>query len=368
MKFICDKSTLFKEISTAHEIIVSKNTISILANIYLEAENDCLIIRSSDIKINFTTKVPVSVLEKGSITVKSDTFLHILGSIPEGEIEFETSDIKMTIKPAFKKLKFNLRTLSAEQYPPFPAAEDVNFFELSAADFKDMINQTVFSVSDDETRYFMNGVYFEKAGDKFISVATDGRRMAYFEKEADSSLQDIKGVIIPVKILNTVVKRIGEEGNVSIGINDKYIFINFGSYSFAGVLIEGQFPNYRKVIPENQKYECKVDRIEVLDAVKRISLLVEKKAKRIFFKIADNTIQIYTDEGDEGDANEELSCEYSGTSEVLIPLNYTHIEEPFAVMHTKKVNISFTEAGKALTIKPEDEPNLFHVVMPMQSE
>jgi DNA polymerase-3 subunit beta len=157
MKFICERSVLLKEITIAQEIILSKNAISILSNIYLEAHEDTLIVKSTDIKVNFETKVPVTVVEDGATTVFGDKFLGILNRIPDGDMEFEQKDSKILIKPAKKKIEFQLKCIASDKFPEFPKVDDDNSFELPVKDFKEMVNQTIFAVSDDEIRYFMNG-------------------------------------------------------------------------------------------------------------------------------------------------------------------------------------------------------------------
>jgi DNA polymerase-3 subunit beta len=365
MKFTCEKTVLLKEIAMAQEIISSKNAISILSNIYLEAENDSLIIKATDIKINFETKVPVTVLEKGAATVFGDKFLGILNSIPDGELEFDQSEAKIVIRPSLKKMKFQLKSTASDKFPEFPAAGGAVFFELPVKDFKDMISQTVFAVSDDETRYFMNGVFFEKRDEKLIMVATDGRRLAYIEKEVGSGIQDFSGIIVPPKILNIITKRAGDEGLVAISITDRIIFIKFGSYQLSSVLIEGQFPNYQRVIPEKQEYSFSVGRFETLDALKRVSLLVEQKSRRVYLGVSPGKMSISSEESDIGSAEEEIPCKYDG-DEVAIALNYRYIEEPLRAMSEDEFCVYFSEPNKVITIKPSPERDYFHILMPMQ--
>jgi DNA polymerase-3 subunit beta len=365
MKFVCDKNTVIKEVIIAYEIISSRQVLSVLSNIYLEAVNDSLIIKASDANVFFNTKVPISVKEEGKTMVKADTFLGILNSIPDGEIEFDNTDIKMVIRPGFKKVKFFLNTIHTDQFPEFEASAGAVNFEMSLIDFKSMIKQTIFSVSDDQTRYFMNGVFFEKSDNKFIMVATDGRRMAYAEKSIDGSIDDFEGIIIPDKILNLILKHSSDEGNILISIKDNMIFVSFGSFHFSSKLIEGQFPNYRRVIPENLLYKFVVDRKEILDAFKRVVLLIEKKNKRLFFKLSKNSLSIVTDDTDTGMAEEDVACEYDG-EDVTMAFNYEYIEDPFRIMLEDNVCFCFSDANKAVTVKPVPEGYFFHVLMPMQ--
>ena len=364
MRFICERNILLKEISIAQEIIASKNIISILSNIYLEAENDSLIIKATDMKVNFETKVPVTVLESGPATVFGEKFLGILGSVPEGEMEFEYNDNRVRIKTSVKKANFQLKSIASDKYPEFPVSS-AEYFEIPIKHFKEMVNQTIFAVSDDETRYFMNGVYFEKSEGKIVMVATDGRRLAYTEKE-ENNIIDFPGVIIPPKILNIINKRSGDEGLIAVSVTDKTVFFRFGSYNLTSVLLDGQFPNYRKVIPEEQTNSFFVNRVEMLEALRRVSILVEQKSHRIYFGLKPGIIEIFSEEGEIGEAREEIPCKYDG-EEVTLALNYRYIEEPFKVINGDEICIHFTGPSKAITIMPVPKTDFFHIVMPMQS-
>jgi DNA polymerase-3 subunit beta len=304
-------------------------------------------------------------VEEGATTVLGDKFLGILNSIPEGELEFDQNDVKIVIKPANKKIKFQLKSIASDKFPEFPAPKNDTFFDMPIKDFKEMILQTVFAVSDDETRYFMNGVFFEKQEDTLVMVGTDGRRLAFISTEAGMGIQDFAGIIIPPKILTILLKRAGDEGFAAISITDKTIFIKFGSYQLSSVLIEGQFPNYRRVIPESQNHSFSIDRLEMLDALKRVSLLVEQKSRRVYLGLGPGVISISSEESEIGDAKEEIPAKYDG-EEVSIALNYRYIEEPLKVMSEDAVSIFFSEANRAITIKPSPEKNYFHIIMPMQ--
>ena len=371
MRFICERTILLKEINIAQEIIASKSVISILSNIYLEAGDDELIIKATDLKVHFETKIPVTVKEKGTTTVFGDKFLGILNSIPDGELEFEKKESVVIVKPLAKRITFKLRCIASEKYPEFPAFNKEKYFELPVKSFKEMIYQTVFAVSDDETRYYMNGVFFRKEGNLILMVSTDGRRLAYAEKNVDIKTDDFSGIIIPPKVLSILMKRAGEEGMIGVSITDKTIFIQFGFYKLSSILIEGQFPNYQRVIPENQEHSFTLNRLETLEALRRVSLLVEQKSHRVYLNLISGVLIIsssredHGDEGDIGNAREEIPCKYDG-EEVSIALNYRYIEEPFKIMTEDEISVHFTEAGRAITIKPLPEKDFFHIVMPMQ--
>ena len=367
MKFVCEKSALQREIAFAQEIISSKSSMSVISNVYLEAQDGSLLIRATDIKIGFETRMPVDIQEPGSLTVFCDKLTGILASIPEGTIEIEQKDTKVIIKPSFKKAQFSLKTIASEQFPQLPDIDDNKYFSIPLSEFRYMIGQTVFAVSDDETRYFMNGVFLERVQDGLVMVATDGRRLAYIKRDIVDGVPEFKGIIIPPKILSVVLHRASDEGLVQLAVSEKNLFVKFGQYRLSTVLIEGQFPNYQKVIPESQQYLATVKRQDVVDALKRVSIFVEQKSRRTFFALTQDKMVISSEEQEIGTAREEIPCFYDGP-EAIIAINYKYIDDPLRAIDSENVRIKFTDTGRAITVSPEPESGYFHILMPMQVE
>ncbi|MBQ0052647.1 MAG: DNA polymerase III subunit beta [Treponema sp.] len=361
---------MISEISIAQEIISTKNALSVLSNVLLIAEGNTLTIKATDIKVNFQTKIPVEIQEEGSTTVLCDKFMGILSALPEGEIEFAIQDkdnlVSAVIRHTVKKIKFQLNCTSQDKFPEIAIAEKVSFFEVPAKELKQMISQTSFAVSEDETRYFMNGVFFEKKEDKLVLVATDGRRLAYCEKPVLAGVAEFPSAIVHPKILNIVAKHASDEGNIEVAIVDKMIFFNFGNYEFSATLIDGQFPNYQRVIPETQSNKFSVLKSEFVSALKRISIMLDKTG-RITLTMAPGVLTINSKSNDLGDAKEEIPCQYAG-EEVSISMNYKHIDSPLKVMESEYITFEFTEILKAVTLRPEPAQDYFHVVMPMSVE
>jgi DNA polymerase-3 subunit beta len=156
------------------------------------------------------------------------------------------------------------------------------------------------------------------------------------------------------------------EGNISLCFTDKNVFAKFGNHRISSTLIDGQFPNYQRVIPKEQEKKLLVQR-ELLDnALKRVSVLVEQKSRRIFLKIQPNVLTVTSEESEIGMAQEEIPCEYSGPEEA-IALNYLYLMEPLREIESENVCIEFTETSKAITLKSEPEKDYLHVIMPMQT-
>lgn len=363
MKFTFDRDAMMKEIAIAQEIITNKSPISILSNILLIAKDGELTIKASDTTVNFITHIPVDITEEGSTTIYCDKFMSILSSSPSGEIEFDHQDIKVTIRTLTKKYKAQLKSIASEKFAEIPEAKDVPFFEVPSKDLKEMISQTIFAVSEDPNRFFMTGVYFTKKDDKIVMVSTDARRLSYCEKEIGNGI-DFESAIVPTKILRCILKNNSDEGNVSLGIVDKMIFARFANYEFSSKLIDGQYPNYQRVIPEKQLYSFQVNKDDLESALRRIEIMIDKKVGRIVFKLNPGVLNIISPESEIGEADEEIPCRYDG-EEIAIAMNDKYISEPLKVINSENVVFEFTETMKAVTLRPEPAGDYFHIIMPM---
>lgn len=373
MKFTFDRDAMIGEVAIAQEIISTKNAGSILSNVFLSAAGNTLTIKATDVKVSFLASVPVQVQEEGSTTVYCDKFMGILSALPAGEVEFvQQADDGgqpqgVVIRPVGKKIKFEMRTMSEEKFPEVAVSEDAPYFEVGAKEIKEMIAQTIFAVSSDETRYFMNGVYFEKKGDRLNMVATDGRRMGFSSKEILAGVPDFPSAIIHPKVLGIVLKHCPDEGNICMAIVDKMVFFKFASYRFGAALIDGQFPAYERVIPASQAHSFTVSKDELVSAMKRVALMVDKKAGRIYFNIEPGLLRITSRQSDLGSADEEIASSYEGESSV-IAMNYRYIDEPLRVIGADRIAFEFSEEMKAVTMRPEPASHYFHIIMPMQKE
>ena len=373
MKFTFNRDAMIKEISIAQEIITNKSPVSILSNILIIAENSSLTIKATDSTVKFSTVIPVDIQEEGRTTIFCDKFMSILSSLPSGEIEFIQEDIGVTIKPIAKRVKFQLKSQASEKFPEVGSSENVPFFEIPSKDFKEMISETIFAVSNDVNRYFMTGVYFVKNGDTLTMVATDGRRLSC-DNKTGFSVPDFQPAIIPTKILSCVLKNAPDEGNIQLAVVDKSVFVKFANLEFSSVLIDGQFPNYQKVIPENLSMSFMVNKADLDAALKRTTIMVDKKVSKIIFKISSGVLKLISPESDIGTADEEIPCRYDG-QDISMILNFTYVIEPLKVIDSENVVFDFNinessgdgEANitKAVVMRSEAAGDYIHVIMPM---
>jgi len=368
MKFICNKNTLLTELLIAHDTISAKSTISILSNVLLKAEKDTLFINAKDMKVSFKSKIPVKIEIPGRTAIFCARLLNILKSLPDGDIYFDLNEnYNLSIIPSSNRIHFNLKCIPPEKYPEQQDIEEEHFFEFPQRDFVDMISKSLFAISDDETRFFLNGVYLEKNDDKIFMVATDGRRLSLIKKDISSNIKNINGIIIPPKILQIVKKNSIGEGNLNIAITDKSIFIKLKNNLFSSSLIKGKFPDYQQIIPESNEYRLIISKKALQESLKRVSILVENKSRRIYLNIKANNLIVSSEESEIGKAQEEIDCNYDGPDSNLI-LNFLYLLEPIREIDEDNIVIEFTDTKKAIILKPLDNNDYFNIVMPLQIE
>jgi len=198
-------------------------------------------------------------------------------------------------------------------------------------------------------------------------VATDGRRLSLIKKDISSNIKNINGIIIPPKILQIVKKNSIGEGNLNIAITDKSIFIKLKNNLFSSSLIKGKFPDYQQIIPESNEYRLIISKKALQESLKRVSILVENKSRRIYLNIKANNLIVSSEESEIGKAQEEIDCNYDGPDSNLI-LNFLYLLEPIREIDEDNIVIEFTDTKKAIILKPLDNNDYFNIVMPLQIE
>lgn len=367
MKFSFNRNALINEISIAQETMSGKGSGGATANVTLVAESNLLTIRAGDSTNDFVAKIPVETEDGGTAVLNCSKLFSLLSLLPEGDIDFEVQQKDSlsvaVIKHSAKKIRYSI-WLSSEQ----PSEGDfggTDFFRIPAKVFKDMVQHTAFSVSTDEVKMFMNGVFFEKDGGSLNMVATDSKRLAYDSREVLSEANDFASVIVHPKMLNIVAKHASDEGDIEISVTDRTMAFRFSNYILSTRLIDGQFPNYRRVIPERQANYFVADKAEFQTAMKRISVMNDIKFGRILLDITPGVLSIHSESSD-GDAREEIPCQYAG-EDVTIAVRINHIDEALkSFRQSESFRFEFTETTRAITVRPEPADSFFDIVMPMQ--
>lgn len=364
MKFTCQKDIILKEISDASDFTSQRNTIVTLGSVFLSLDGNSLTVKTTDQKMGYISEITVDGTENGRTTVVCDKFLDIIKNLPDSEIQFEQKDDKISIKPVGTSIDFKLRTSDADSFPQIEIPQEEQFFRVPQKDMTDMINQVSFAVSDDESKFAMNGALFEKDGNGIVMVGTDGRRLSYINRQIVNEIPDFGSITIPSRFLSIIKKHSVSEGIFQIAVTSQSMYINTGSCIIFSNLIKNEFPAYKRVIPANQTKSCVVSVKALEEAIKRVSLLVENKYKKVVLEFRENKLVISTEETDVGTGREEIDCKYADEP-LKCAMNYTYILNPLKVMDGSEAKISFTENGRPFTVTPEPERDYLHVIMPM---
>jgi DNA polymerase-3 subunit beta len=380
MKFNCNKNALIKEINAAQKVISQKNSISIVSNVVLTLSDELLTIKATDAKIWFETQLPVTVEQTGEIAIFCDKFLNILRALPDGDIFFSAADDILSIVPEKNKsINISLRYQSAESFPQNIEADSSNFFRLTQREFLRMREHTIFSVSKEETRVFVNGVFMEKKDGRLIMVSTDAKRLSYIAIKPENDIPAFEGVIIPPKFLDLIKDLAYGEGEIALAIVDRTIYARFDNVKISSILIDGQFPNYNKVIPESFNYQLNFNRNDFLDTLRRAAIMSDlKNQNRIFLTINEHNVVIKSSESKMGEIREEIEGFYVkinteapdlSAHPLLMALNHIFLTEPLKEMDTKDFRFSFSNENSPIVLAPlpdEGDADYFHVIMPMQ--
>lgn len=364
MKFVCHKNSILREISNALDFTAQRNTIAVFANVYLGLSENNLTIKATDQKVSYVSNIPVDGMEDGSTTVVCDKFLNIIKNLPDDNIIFEASDDKIRIMPESNAIDFKLRTIEASVFPELKYANEEGFFRIPQKDFLDMINQVIFAVSDDESKYAMNGALLEREPHGLIMVGTDGRRLSYVNRKTENEIPEFSKATIPSRFLNIIKKVAVGEGDFEISISDNSISLRFDNCTISSSLIKNDFPAYRRVIPENQSRVCIVNKETLINALKRISLLVENKLKKVVMEFDSTKLIVYCDDSEVGAGREEIECRYDGEPQKCA-MNFTYLLSPLKVMDGEEARIEFSDPGRPFTVKSEPARDYLHVIMPM---
>jgi DNA polymerase III subunit beta len=351
MKVICSKGELLRGVQTVQTAVTGKGGLPILSNILLETEDNKLKLVSTDLEVGIKCTIKAEVVKKGAVTVPAKKFSDIVREMPDKEIEIEvSSDNKITI--ACQKAIFKVMGLPKDEFPILPEFKHENTFKITQGALKDIIRKTIFAISTDETRYVLNGLYLQTSSNKIEVVATDGRRLAYIVGGSLPKASKRLNIIIPSKAINELNRIIDRDGEVSISFSENQISFELDDILLVSRLIEGRFPNYEQVIPKSCPLKMKINTNELLNAVKRVSLLSPEKSESIKLALSDNKMIISANTQGVGEAEEEIAIAYKGTK-FEVAYNPRYIADVLKNVDSEEVALEFTDAASPAIIRPE---------------
>lgn len=365
MNFKIDKNNFIKTLQRVQGIVEKKNTMPVLANVLIEAITGKINIMATDLEIFIKDSVSADVEEKGSITVNAKKLYEIVKELPEKEVHVKLgSGDKLTIKSG--KSRFNILGLPAKEFPSFPDTIDDKLKSVDKDGLKEMIEKTAFAVSTDETRYNINGFYIEKDKDIIRVVTTDGHRLAVIEKKATDIPAGDKGVILPRKGVNEMKKLLEEkEGDFLLAITEKSATMKNSDTVINIRLIEGEFPDYKQVVPKDNDKTVTTNRIEFLNALKRVSLLSSDRIKGVKFLIKEGVASFSSSSPDIGDADEDINIDYKG-EELEVAFNAKYFIDALEATDEETVTLKLKDSLSPGILEPEGNKDYKYIIMPMR--
>lgn len=371
MKFTVEKEDLLNIVARAQTIVEKRNTMPILVNVLLEAKGNSLRGFATDLEVSLTDEISAQIKEPGRAAVNAKSLFEIIKELPEGPIDLERKENNW-LKITQKRATFNIVGISPEEYPVFPTFTTKEFIKIDSDVLAEMIEKTIYSVSTDETRYHLNGVYLEAKADKngptFRMVATDGHRLSLIDRQIEDVPKNFStaGVIIPRKGLHEIKKLLDSvDDSVEIAFEGSQLIVRNQSTLIMIRLIEGKYPNYQQLIPQNLKEHLLVQRDALLSSLKRVSLLSNAKSKGVTFSLGHGKLEITSNNPELGDAKEEIEIDYKG-KDIRIGFNAKYMLDVLTSMHDDVVRINLNDQLSPSLVHPNDDTSYKCVVMPMR--
>jgi DNA polymerase-3 subunit beta len=370
MEFITNRDNILKGLSKIQSIVERRNTMPILSNVLIKTDKDFLNISATDLEVSFSGRVPAQIKESGAITVSAKKLYEIIREFPDEDISFKKDENNWFIIKC-KNINFKIVGLPADEFPSLPEdTDDISYSDVNKNVLKEMIEKTIFSISTEESRINLSGVYIEKLEGAESSginmIATDGHRLALINKDVDIKMDN--PVIIPRKGVVEIKKILDdtEDENIKLKIAKNNCIINIGTATLFIRLIDETFPNYKQVIPSENEYKVTVNSENLLKSLKRISLLSTEKYKGVKFKIDKDIMTITSNNSEYGEAKETIDVKTSSDESLVIGLNAKYIIDVLNVTSEENVVLKLKDEMSQCLIIPEGNEKFISVIMPMR--
>jgi len=370
MRVTIERDAFLGALSHVQSVVERRNTIPILANVLIQARDDRVRLTATDLELEVVEDTPAMVEAAGAVTVPAHLLHDIVRKLPEGaQVRLEEPEPGRVVI-ASARSRFMLPSLPAEDFPELAALEPANTFSIATEDLKFLIERTRFAISTEETRYYLNGIYFHTAEDgetvRLRAVATDGHRLARAEVAAPAGAAGMPGIIVPRKAVLELMRLFDAAGDeIEVALSENTIRFAIDGVVMTSKLIDGRFPDYERVIPQNNDKRLVVDTRLFTQAVDRVSIVSSEKGRAVKFVISPDTLLLSVNNPDAGSAEEELAAEFSG-GEMEIGFNARYLLEIAGQFEGDTTEFMLSDAGAPTIIRDPGEERALYVLMPMR--
>ena len=362
MKLSVSKEKLLEGLQTVQNVVSTRTTLPILSNVLLEAADGQLRLTTTDLDVGMRGAIEATIEKPGAATLPARRLFTIVRELPSAEILLEVdskSIASIRCGPSF----FKIMGLPQEEFPPLPKFEDAKTFTLRQKDLKDGLRKTAYAISTDETRYVLNGILFSFKDNKLTLVATDGRRLALVDIELEFPRSHEIDIILPTKAVTELARLVSEEGDIRMSVSENQVAFEVDGTLLVSKLIEGNYPNYRQVIPPEAKERITLERESFLNTVHRVSLLSSEKSNSVKLVFSKNNIDIIANTPEVGEARESLPVSYKGR-DFSVAFNPEFLMAPLRNLPNDEVFLDLIDEMSPGVIKVQSP--FLYVLMPMR--
>lgn len=365
MKFKIQREAFLKPLQQIIGVVERRQTLPVLGNILVQADARGLTLTATDLEVELVAELPLEVELEGETTLPARKLLDICRTLPDGaEVELDIGKERATLRSG--KSRFTLATLPASDFPVIEELKNTETFRFRQKDLKELIDRTHFSMAQQDVRYYLNGLMFELDKKGIRCVATDGHRLALCELTAKTGMNDGYQVIVPRKGVQELLRLLeNEDTEVDIQIGGNHIRVSMPTIRFTSKLIDGRFPDYKRVVPKGGDKEVHADRDVLRQALARTSILSNEKYRGIRLNLDRNILKIQAHNPEQEEAEEELEINYDGVG-LEIGFNVTYLLDALAALPGDHVRIVLSDANSSCLIEDLSLGHCRYVVMPMR--
>jgi DNA polymerase-3 subunit beta len=375
MKITIERAALLRSLGHVQSVVERRNTIPILSNVLLKAENGELALTATDMDLEIVETVPAEVTQAGSTTAPAHTLYDIVRKLPDGsQVELDSSGDNGLLTLRSGRSNFKLGCLPTEDFPQMSGGDLAHRFSLSASDLRMLVDRTRFAISTEETRYYLNGIYMHatrsRAGETEMpvlrAVATDGHRLARVEIPLPDGAASIPGVIVPRKTVMEIRKLIDEAADrIEVGLSETKVRFGFDTVMVTSKLIDGTFPDYERVIPTGNDKVLEVDSKIFASAVDRVATISTEKSRAVKLSIDRGNLVLSATSPEAGSATEELEVSYDN-SPLEIGFNSRYLLDITQQIEGDGARFTMADAASPTIVRDVADPSALYVLMPMR--
>jgi DNA polymerase III subunit beta len=370
MRLTIERSALLKALSHVQSVVERRNTIPILSNVLVAAQGDTLRLTATDLDIEIAESAPANVERPGSTTAPANYLYDFVRKLPENtplKLDVSGDDPRLFISAG--KSRLHLPILPAGDFPAMPSDGFESRFEIEPTELARLIDKTRFAISTEETRYYLNGIFFhtvEHNGLKLRAVATDGHRLALADAPGPKGAQGMPGVIVPRKTINELKRLLDDAADiVEVAVSPQKIRFALGDAVLTSKLIDGSFPEYARVIPKGNAKRLKIDNKAFSEAVDRVATVSAERSRSVRLALDKDKVTLTVNNPDAGVATEELAADY-GDEAMEIGFNAKYLLDVAQQIKGEQALFELADSGAPTLVRDEADDQALYVLMPLR--